>query len=50
MHKKKINCIDFNNDGSLLASASEDNTIIFLLSPDFSCISNILLWLKIKAF
>ena len=28
MHKKKINCIDFNNDGSLLASASEDNTII----------------------
>ena len=57
MHKKKINCIDFNNDGSLLASASEDiNDRIrllpskFLLSPDFSCISNILLWLKIKAF
>ena len=28
MHKYSINCIDFNSDGSILASGSEDNTII----------------------
>ena len=28
MHKDTINCIDFNCDGSILASGSVDNTII----------------------
>ena len=28
MHKDTINCIDFNCDGSILASGSDDNTII----------------------
>ena len=28
MHKDTIKCIDFNFDGGLLASGSDDNTII----------------------
>ena len=28
MHKKDIYCVDFNSDGSILASGSNDNTII----------------------
>ncbi|KAJ6405637.1 hypothetical protein OIU84_013569 [Salix udensis] len=41
-HERAVSCVKFSNDGTLLASASLDKTLILWSSPDFSLVHRLI--------